>query len=97
MRFRDKLRYSIDIPEYLDSYVILKLSLQPFIENALVHGIERKREGGTVSITGEMDGGALRFVIEDNGIGMDEATIAKITDVQEEDDIHTGANTGGMQ
>ncbi|OMF97607.1 sensor histidine kinase [Paenibacillus sp. FSL R7-0273] len=95
MRFRDKLSYSIDIPDALDNLVILKLSLQPFIENALVHGIERKREGGAVSITGAMDGGYLRFVIEDNGIGMDEATIAKITEVQEEDDIHTGANTGG--
>lgn len=95
MRFRDKLSYSTDIPDALDNYVILKLSLQPFIENALVHGIERKREGGSVSITGTMDGGYLRFVIEDNGIGMDEATIEKITEVQEEDDIHTGVNTGG--
>ncbi|KUP21703.1 sensor histidine kinase [Paenibacillus sp. DMB5] len=95
MRFRDKLSYSIDIPDNLDSCVILKLSLQPFIENALVHGIERKREGGTVSITGVQDGGYLHFVIEDNGIGMDEATIAQITDVQEDGDIHTEANTGG--
>lgn len=95
MRFRSKLRYSIDIPDTMDNYVILKLSLQPFIENALVHGIERKREGGSVSIAGSLEGNMLHFVIEDDGIGMDEATIARITDIQEETDVHTEAHTGG--
>lgn len=69
MRFQESLEYVIDIPEELYSYVILKLSLQPFIENALIHGIERKRGGGRVSISGQRTGDQLRFVIEDNGAG----------------------------
>lgn len=77
MRFQESLEYVIDIPEELYTYVILKLSLQPFIENALIHGIERKRGGGRVSISGQRTGDQLRFVIEDNGGGMSSETLQR--------------------
>ncbi|NRF93767.1 sensor histidine kinase [Paenibacillus frigoriresistens] len=95
MRFRDKLSFQIDIPEELNHFVILKLSLQPFIENALVHGIERKRASGFVHVTGSLLNGYLRFTIEDNGPGMDAAAVSKITEVQNGNDIYTSQDTGG--
>ncbi|MEK3683745.1 sensor histidine kinase [Paenibacillus sp. FSL R10-2736] len=95
MRFKDSLDFVIDIPEELHPYVILKLSLQPFIENALIHGIERKRGGGCVSISGQRTGDQLMFVIEDNGGGMSSETLQKILTLPDESDIYTARDTGG--
>jgi two-component system sensor histidine kinase YesM len=95
MRFKDGLQYRIDIPEEIGGYVMLKLVLQPFVENALIHGIERKRGGGYVNISGALTGDSLRFVIEDNGAGMDGTTMRRILDNGPESDIHTSQDTGG--
>ncbi|NOU80449.1 HAMP domain-containing protein [Paenibacillus sp. LMG 31459] len=95
MRFKDSLDFVIDIPDELHPYVILKLSLQPFIENALIHGIERKRGGGRVSISGQRTGDQLMFVIEDNGGGMSSETLQKILTLPDESDIYTARDTGG--
>ncbi|WP_342547027.1 sensor histidine kinase [Paenibacillus sp. FSL P2-0089] len=95
MRFQESLEYVIDIPEELYAYVILKLSLQPFIENALIHGIERKRGGGRVSISGQRRGEKLIFVIEDNGSGMSEETLQKILTMPDETDVYTARDVGG--
>lgn len=95
MRFRDLLEYQIDIPDELGGFVILKLSLQPFIENALVHGIEKKRGGGCVHVKGELSGDSLHFTIEDNGAGMDADTVRRILEPQPESDIYTAQDTGG--
>jgi two-component system sensor histidine kinase YesM len=95
MRFKDLLQYRIDIPDEIGGYVMLKLVLQPFIENALIHGIERKRGGGYVNVTGALSGESLRFVIEDNGAGMDAETVERILKVQNESDVYTAQETGG--
>ncbi|MBB3112372.1 two-component system sensor histidine kinase YesM [Paenibacillus phyllosphaerae] len=95
MRFNDKLTYRIDIPEELDHYVLLKLCLQPFIENALIHGIERKREGGYVHIDGWLADGYVHFTVTDNGIGMSDETLQEITKLKQETDVYTSHETGG--
>ncbi len=95
MRFQETLEYVIDIPAELHDYVILKLSLQPFIENALIHGIERKRGGGRVSISGQRSGENLIFVIEDNGSGMSEETLQKILTMPDDTDVYTARDVGG--
>lgn len=95
MRFKDLLSYQVDIPDEMESYVMLKLILQPFIENALVHGIERKRGGGYLSVSGSLSGETLRFTIEDDGPGMDETMIQSILESQPVSDIYTGQETGG--
>ncbi|WP_027092279.1 cache domain-containing sensor histidine kinase [Cohnella thermotolerans] len=95
MRFKDVLDYRIDIPSELDDYVILKLILQPFVENAIVHGIERKRGGGFVRVSGVREGDSLRFVIEDDGSGMEPEELAKLTEIRSESDVHVARETGG--
>jgi two-component system sensor histidine kinase YesM len=95
MRFKEKLTYEINIPDELDRFVILKLCLQPFIENAIIHGIEQKREGGFISITGELEDDNLIFCIMDNGGGMSEQTLKQITALPEENDVHTEQDVGG--
>lgn len=95
MRFKESLTYEIDIPDELNHLVILKLCLQPFIENAIVHGIEQKRGGGCISITGQLEGDFLKFCISDNGSGMNAEKIEQIVTIPEENDIHTGQEVGG--
>ena len=74
-RYRDILDVQIDIPEEMDRFYILKLLLQPLVENALYHGIKYKRGGGTIRVTGRMEDGMLTFTVSDTGKGMDGPTL----------------------
>ena len=71
MRYHDILEYDIQIDAVLYQYQILKLTLQPIIENALYHGIKHKRAKGCISIYGEKINDVIRFTIRDDGIGME--------------------------
>ncbi|MBQ0000855.1 MAG: sensor histidine kinase [Clostridiales bacterium] len=77
-RYRDILQYEIDIPAEVHLYQILKLTLQPLVENAIYHGIKNKRGGGHVRITGEKEGEDLIFRVWDNGPGIDEERLSHI-------------------
>lgn len=71
VRYRDILEYTIDIDPRIMDYRILKLTLQPLVENALYHGLKNKRGGGLIRITGrKLDEVNLIFEVSDNGIGM---------------------------
>lgn len=73
VRYHDILSYEIRIDPVLYHCRILKLTLQPLVENALYHGIKEKREGGRILITGNMNAqGQILLTVEDNGAGMDE-------------------------
>jgi len=69
-RYRDILRYEIDIPDEIGEFYILKLLLQPLVENAIYHGIKIKRGGGTIKVTGKLEDGMLIFSVRDTGLGM---------------------------
>jgi two-component system sensor histidine kinase YesM len=70
MRFSQKLSYEIDVEEAVMDCLIPKLTLQPFVENAIVHGLEKSIDGGFVKIRGRLEGDRMAFAIEDNGVGM---------------------------
>jgi len=71
-RYKDILDYEIHIPEELYGYQILKMTLQPLIENSIYHGIKMLRARGKITVTGEIMGEVICFHVIDNGIGMDE-------------------------
>ena len=77
-RYQDIMDYEIDIAEELSEFVIPKLTLQPLVENALYHGIKNKRGGGTIRITGRLDGDKMVFLVEDNGKGMSEEVLERL-------------------
>lgn len=77
-RYRDILAYEIQIPEKLYQYQILKLSLQPLVENALYHGIKNKRGLGHIFVSGEEQNGNLIFKVKDNGIGMTKERLLEV-------------------
>ena len=77
-RYEDILDYEIAIDEKLYNYMILKLTLQPLVENALYHGIKNKREKGKIIIRGYEDGADIVFEVSDNGIGMTEEELSNL-------------------
>ena len=79
-RYQDILEYSIDIPEELYDYQILKLTLQPLVENALYHGIKNKRGLGHIRVSGRFvpENETLQFLVQDDGRGMTEEELLKV-------------------
>ncbi|MCP3775064.1 sensor histidine kinase [Paenibacillus sp. MZ04-78.2] len=71
-RYGDRINYEKDVPSDLLNVYIPKLILQPLVENAIYHGIERKADGGTVTVRGRIVDGKLVITITDDGAGMDE-------------------------
>ncbi len=79
LRYRDILTYDIDIDKAIYPYKILKMTLQPLVENALYHGVKSKRSGGHVQITGRMtDAGNILFAVSDDGVGMEGEELARL-------------------
>jgi two-component system sensor histidine kinase YesM len=69
-RYKDKLSYEIDVAAALFDRQILKLLIQPLVENAIYHGIKNKEGPGLITITAGIEGEAVRVCIRDNGVGM---------------------------
>ena len=78
MRYHDIMEYDIQIDKVLYDYQILKLTLQPLVENALYHGIKYKRAKGYIHITGEKEGDIIHLAVRDNGIGMEEEELEEL-------------------
>lgn len=78
VRYRDILDYEIRIDPALYQYKILKLTLQPLVENSLYHGIKYKRAKGDIVVTGKLCGDEVHFTVEDNGVGMEEEELHKL-------------------
>ena len=77
MRYRDILDYTIDVPDDALAGRMLKLTLQPLVENALYHGIKNKRSGGIITVRGRrVAGDRLLIEVEDNGIGITRERLA---------------------
>ena len=80
MRYKDKLEFQIDVDSSILYIPLIKLVLQPIIENAIYHGLKYKESKGLLIVKGFMkDGNAVLQVIDD-GVGMDEDTLAHIYD-----------------
>ena len=80
IRFSNIFEIKVNIAEDLYDYVIIKLILQPIVENAIYHGLSETLSGGLIEITGESQGNNLLFMVKDNGKGMDAAAVAKMND-----------------
>lgn len=81
IRYRDILDFNIEMDDNILDYKILKLSLQPLVENALYHGIKNRRMGGRINIKGRMgepEKANLVFDVADNGIGMTDERLEAI-------------------
>lgn len=78
MRFGKRLNYRIEVEETLLSEKLPKLILQPFVENAIVHGFEKGGDSYELTILGKRDGSDMVFYIKDTGVGMSREQVKAI-------------------
>lgn len=78
IRYHDIMEYDIQIDKVLYDYEILKLTLQPLVENALYHGLKYKRAKGYIHISGEKEDNLIRLTVRDNGVGMDQEELEEL-------------------
>ena len=72
-RYEDKLEYKISIQPELENIEVPKIILQPFVENAIYHGIKNLDTTGIISIYSQIVENNIELIIEDNGIGFEAA------------------------
>ena len=79
MRYHDSIELITDIPDELSEYQIPKLTLQPVVENSILHGIlEKESKSGTIVITGWMENEDVVLLISDDGIGISPEILSTI-------------------
>ncbi len=79
LRFENRIQSEWDIDPSADRCQIIKIVLQPIIENAILHGIfEKPSKSGRLKVTLRRHSDGIRITVEDDGIGMDQKTLLKI-------------------
>lgn len=90
-RYKDKFTYEINVEDdailNLDT---MKLILQPLIENALYHGINKINDNGKITINVGMEEDLIKFSVADNGYGMTEERIEELYSILDNDDLSDG-------
>jgi len=81
IRYGNMFSASFDVDERVLNHKILKLVIQPLVENALYHGIRAKGESGTIKVSAKYCNSDIYLVIEDDGVGMSEEFLNKLLDI----------------
>lgn len=89
IRYKDKFSYELHCPKELEGRVVLKMSLQPIVENYILHGMRTDRSDNQISIALTKDGGLLRAVVTDNGRGIKRERLVQI----QHDLLHPDSST----
>ncbi len=95
VRYRDILEYTVEIDPQIEDKIMLKLLLQPLVENALYHGVKKKRGVGMIRVTGRRDGDGLYFCVEDNGGGMTPERLSQIRAALKDDRVQVNSEAEG--
>lgn len=77
-RFADKITYEVRQQDAARDFLIPKLTLVSFVENACVHGIEESVDSGDVSVTASVTDENVMIVVKDTGCGMDDETLQEL-------------------
>ncbi|WP_340013666.1 sensor histidine kinase [Paenibacillus sp. FSL K6-1318] len=87
-RFSDLFTYEIDIPPHLYTSIVLKLTLQPLVENSIQHGFEGITYPGVLRISAYAERDHLVLCVEDNGIGIPQEMLARFEYMVEDPHDH---------
>jgi two-component system, sensor histidine kinase YesM len=79
IRFKNRIEFIVDLDEYIQDFEILKITLQPIVENAIIHGImEKESKAGTIVISGNLENDEIILYVNDDGVGIREEELHKI-------------------
>lgn len=92
IRFPDRFRVEIDIPEEIRNCSIIKFVLQPIVENSIHHGFVKKRGKDRLKISARLEDEVLTLIVEDDGIGIDPKRVKEMNErfVREDTAIELG-------
>ena len=71
-RYKNQFTYSFDVDKSVLDCMCNKITIQPFIENAIYHGLDRMVDEGEIKIIVERRGKDIAIIVKDNGLGMTE-------------------------
>jgi len=81
MRYKEKLSYSINLDDNIKPLYIIKIIIQPLVENAIYHGIKPKTGNGHVSIEGKIVDGFIQITVSDNGVGINKKNLNSLNEM----------------
>lgn len=96
VRFGDRFSFELDVDPALEAVTLPPLTLEPLAENALTHGLERKRGHGSLRVEGRLDGEDAVISFADDGPGTDPETMANLSAALEEARPPTGDHGMGL-
>jgi two-component system sensor histidine kinase YesM len=96
MRYKDKVAFDIRVDLEVMECAIVKLVLQPLVENALYHGLKYKKEQGNILICGYRQGETVILKVMDDGAGMTQEALSRIFQ-KKTDQKHNGVGMKNIQ
>lgn len=96
MRYEDKVSYTIKKDPELNRCIVVKLILQPIVENAIYHGIKQKLVNGHIWIDIRRDNDMIVITVADDGVGMSEEQVTKLNMELENYDRTKGTHGYGI-
>ena len=80
MRTRDKIQFTEVVEESIKQYSMVKIVLQPFLENSIIHGL--KGGAGCITLTASEKEKSIEFLIQDNGCGINPELVRELNDIK---------------
>jgi len=80
-RYEEKLEYEITVEKEIENLLVLKLILQPLVENAIYHGIKAQRGVGRIRISAGQEEDKIVFTVSDNGVGISPKRLEELRDL----------------
>jgi two-component system sensor histidine kinase YesM len=94
IRYGDKIHYECEMGAKTEQCLVPALIIQPIVENAIFHGIEAKEEAGLIIVESVVSEGALLITVSDDGVGLDEKELARMTAQFGEREYQSGRSIG---
>jgi two-component system sensor histidine kinase YesM len=96
IRYPKRFHIHFQIDPKLGAWPMLKLLLQPLVENAMMHGLKKNKKHGTIYISAVQEPRGMRFTVHDDGVGIAEDKLNKLlTELQQPIPTDTGDSSGG--
>lgn len=93
-RFSERVTFTMSIDKNCMDIEIPRLTLQPLVENAFIHGIEEQEEGGTITLSIYRWKDRVVVEVRDDGVGISPENVRNLMGMVEQEDAHTGHSTG---